>query len=105
MPTTGLHVRYRRSGGFAGLDLVAQAPAEELSQEQAGIAADLLSTRPAPAAAGAAGAPSPGMPDQFSYELHLDDGTHRRTYHWAEHEVPESVRPLLAELNHRATPA
>jgi hypothetical protein len=105
MPTSGLHVRYRRSGGIAGVDLVAHTLAEELSAEQAGIAADLLADGPSAGEPENPAEAPPAQPDQFSYELHLSDGENDRTYRWEDRQVPEHVRPLLAELGRRARPA
>lgn len=101
MTAASVRIRYRRSGGLAGLDLTTDALSDELAPEHAGIARALLDRAPAPAA-GAAGA---GAADQFSYVLDLDDGARHRTLRWAEPEVPETVRPLLSALNHRAHPA
>lgn len=96
-----MRIRYRRSGGLAGIDLATDAVTDELPAEHARIAHDLLDRAPPPAAS-AAGA---GAADQFSYVLDLDDGTRHRTLQWAEPEVPDAVRPLLSALNHRAHPA
>jgi len=101
MTTEGLRIKYRRSGGFAGIDLVAEALADELPGEQADAAAQLLSGPAPPASA----QNPPGMADQFSYQLHLDDGERQRTFQWAGQEVPDEARPLLATLNRRAAPA
>ena len=96
-----LYLHYRRSGGLAGVELAAEVHGDELRSEHATAVAELL--------AHGVGSPQrttpPGVPaDQFSHELHVDDGTHERTFHWTDAEVPESLRPLIAELNHRATP-
>lgn len=97
-----LRITYRRSGGFAGIDLAADTHAHELPEDQAALATQLLASSQPPADADA---PQSGPPDQFSYQLHLDDGTRRETYHWSESKVPDAVRPLLKTLNGRAAPA
>jgi hypothetical protein len=94
-----VRIRYRRSGGFAGIELAAETMAGELPGEDASVAARLLHE------ATPAAAPAGGHPDGFSYELQIDDGTHQRTFNWAEHQVPDQVRGLLATLHQRAAPA
>jgi hypothetical protein len=96
-----VQIRYRRSGGLAGLDLAAEAGSDDLPAEHAELARQLLAHPPAAATT----PPASGRPDQFTYRLHVDDGTQHRTFNWAEHEVPDEVRPLLATLNRRAHPA
>ena len=71
----------------------------DLPPEDVQLVTDLLTGTPA--AEGSA----PAIPDGFSYELALDDGTRTRTHHWQEPHVPDKVRPLLAALTERAHPA
>jgi hypothetical protein len=96
-----VQIRYRRSGGFAGIDMTAEAQLHDLPAEQADQARELLAHPPA----AASGKPAAGAADQFSYRLDLDDGTRQQTFQWADHEVPDAVRPLLSALNKRAQPA
>lgn len=95
-----LHIGYRRSGGFAGIEMTADLDADELPADAAGVAARLLAD---PAAGAPVGAPRGA--DQFSYRLELTDGSRRHTFEWTDLTVPAAVRPLLGELNHRAAPA
>lgn len=97
-----LRITYRRSGGFAGIDLAADTAAHELPDDDAALATQLLANRQAPADADGA---QSGSPDQFTYKLHLDDGARQETYHWSEAKVPDAVRPLLKTLNGRAAPS
>jgi hypothetical protein len=94
-----LHIGYRRSGGFAGIETTADLDADELSADAAEIAARLLSDP-------ASGAPvgTPRGADQFNYRLELQDGSRRHTFEWTDLTVPADVRPLLSELNRRAAP-
>lgn len=101
MASKSVQIRYRRSGGLAGLDMAAQAASDDLTAEHAELAHQLLAHPPAAASS----RPAAGGPDQFSYRLSVDDGAAHRTFNWAEHEVPDEVRPLLAALNKRAHPA
>lgn len=96
-----VHIRYRRSGGFAGLELVADTTSDELPDELADVVRGLLTAPHGPATGRAA----PAGADRFSYQLQLDDGAHRRTYHWADTDVADDVRPLLSALNRLAAPA
>ncbi|MFE3257160.1 protealysin inhibitor emfourin [Nocardia sp. NPDC059091] len=93
-----IRIAYRRSGGLAGLDLTAEVDAADLPPGDATIAAGLLTGDPA----GSAGT---GVPDGFSYEVTVSDGTRTRTYRWSQPYVPAEVSSLLAALTSRATPA
>jgi hypothetical protein len=94
-------VEFRRSGGFAGIDMTATVDASELPTEQAELLTQLMTQRPVAPAAGAA----PGAADQFSYDVTLHDGQRTRTLHWTEAEVPDEVKPVLTSLTIRAKPA
>jgi hypothetical protein len=102
--STGLRIGYRRGGGFTGIELTAEVTADELAVGEAELAARLLAdpsvgapTRPADA--------FPSAADQFSYQLEVTDGSRKHTFQWAEFQVPDAVRPLLAALNQHAKPA
>ncbi|MCH5641646.1 hypothetical protein MKW15_03275 [Gordonia sp. ABSL49_1] len=72
----------------------------ELSPEYAGVAADLIANESAPT-----DGPSTGVPDGYSYELTLTEGSQSRVYRWQDPHVPDAVRPLLDALAARARPA
>ena len=98
-----IRIRFRRSGGFAGIPLTAATTADQLAGEHAARVRRLLtdaeaprSARPVPAAAGVA--------DMFRYELDLYDGQRHQSLAWDETQVPEEVRPLLATLTSLARP-
>ncbi|MGV9834787.1 protealysin inhibitor emfourin [Nocardia niigatensis] len=93
-----IRIAYRRSGGLAGLDLTAEVDAADLLPADAATAAGLLTGDPA----GPAGT---GVPDGFSYELTVSDGTRTRTHRWNQPYVPAEVSSLLASLTSRATPS
>jgi hypothetical protein len=102
--SSGLRIDYRRSGGFAGIEMTAEVRADELAAGEAELAGRLL----ADASVGEPTKPAnafPGAADQFSYQLNLTDGSRKHTFHWAEFQVPDAVRPLLTALNQRAKPA
>lgn len=96
-----MHVEFRRSGGIAGIDMTANVDTQQLPDEQAEVVAELAKPGSPPAAPANAGGP----PDTFHYELTVHDGDHTRTHHWAANDVPDTVRPLLADLGRRAQPA
>ncbi|MET9199015.1 protealysin inhibitor emfourin [Gordonia sp. NPDC003585] len=96
---TPVHIEYRRSGGLAGIDMTTAVDSHELSPEYAGVAADLIANESAPADT------STGVPDGYSYELTLTEGSESRVYRWQDPHVPEAVRPLLDALAARARPA
>jgi hypothetical protein len=94
-----VRVAFRRSGGLAGLTMTTDLDADQLGSSHAAVVQDLLSDEPPPAAPTASGAP-----DRFAYELTVAGGDRSRTYRWGEAEVPEQVKPLVAELTARAEP-
>jgi len=74
--------------------------ARDLPAEDGQLAADLLTGAPT-----ADEGHTAAIPEGFSYELTLTDGTRTQTYHWQDPHVPDAVRPLLAALTERAQPA
>ena len=72
----GTNVRLTRSGGFAGLSMVANVDLDELPHPAAaqvraaldGVDFDRL---------GKVGRPRGGMPDAYQYDLEVDDGRRR----------------------------
>jgi len=95
-----VQVRLVRSGGFAGLDMVAIVDSVDLSADQQDVVTKLLTED-----LRGPGVSRSGGADQFSYQLEIrrDGRTVRRR--WAEPEVPEVVRPLLSALTRQAKPA
>jgi hypothetical protein len=101
VPNRPVRVEFRRSGGFAGIDMTATVDASELPTEQAAMLAQLMTHGHVTQEAGAAH----GAADQFSYDVTLHDGQRTRTLHWTEADIPEEVKPVLASLTVRAKPA
>ncbi|QGF24688.1 protealysin inhibitor emfourin [Raineyella fluvialis] len=99
--TDDLHVSYRRTGGFAGLEMAAEAEGPELSGEVARIADGLLA-RDADTAGPGSGPPQGA--DRFTYVLEVTRREEHRTFSWSDAEIPEDVRPLLEELGKRSEP-
>lgn len=94
-----MQVTFIRSGGIAGLDLVATVDTVDLSGDQQDLVAGLLSGDPRDR-----GASRTGGADQFCYQLDIQHGDRVVRCQWEEPEVPDSVRPLLAALSDQATP-
>ena len=100
MTAEHIHLAFRRSGGLAGIAMVARVDVRDLPVEQAQLVTELIGgDSPAAASAPVGGA------DRFSYELRLDDGDRTRTFNWDETQVPDRLRPLLASLTGQASPA
>jgi hypothetical protein len=98
-----IRVRFRRSGGLAGIPLTAATTADQLAGDHAAQVQRLLTQAeappgPRPAAAAAGGA------DMFRYELDLDDGQRHRSLAWDETQVPDELRALLGTLTRLARP-
>ncbi|HTZ43864.1 MAG TPA: protealysin inhibitor emfourin [Jatrophihabitans sp.] len=104
MSDQGFRLHYRRSGGFAGVQLAVDVLAGELPAEQAEQAARMLAHPEEFRAAGSPAAP-PGSADLFSYQLELERGEERQDFRWTEFEVPDAARPLLTALRGLAKPA
>ena len=96
-----MHLKLVRSGGLAGLTMVASLDSADLPSDQQGLIASLLT----PGASPMSDAGQRGGADQFSYHLEIHQGERTVRHHWDEPDVPEMVRPLLAALVHEARPA
>ena len=95
-----MRVRFVRSGGLAGLDLVATVDSADLSGDQQEVVLALLTKD-----LRGPGVSRPGGADQFSYQLEIQAGDSTVRRQWQEDDVHESVRPLLAALTRQAKPA
>jgi hypothetical protein len=95
-----VRVKLVRSGGIAGLSMVATVNADDLPADQQEVLSRLFTED-----LRGPGVRHRGGADQFSFLLEIQQGdrTVRRT--WEEPEVHESVRPLLASLTRQARPA
>jgi hypothetical protein len=95
-----MKVTFVRSGGFAGLKMVATVDSSDLPPDQQDTVSRLLTED-----LRGQGANRPGAADQFSYQLEIQQGDHTVKRRWDEPEVLETVRPLLAGLTKAAKPA
>jgi hypothetical protein len=99
--SSGLRIQYRRTGGFAGIEMAADVGADQLPAEAAGIATRLLAD---PESGAPTGSAPPGAADLFDYQLRLTDGDRKHSFEWSDFGVPDAVRPLLSALNQLAKP-
>jgi len=88
-----VHLKLVRSGGLAGLSLVASLDSGDLSPDQQRLVAALLTLESPRRSEG-----QQGGADQFSYQLEIIEGDRTFRHRWGEIEVPDAVRPLLAAL-------
>jgi Emfourin len=95
-----MQVKLVRSGGLAGLRMVATADTEDLPADQQDVVSRLLTED-----LRGSGVSPPSGADQFSYQLEIQHGDRTVRRHWQEPEVNEIVRPLLASLTRQAKPA
>ena len=95
-----MKVKLVRSGGIAGLNMVASVDSADLPPDQQHVVSTLLTED-----LRGSGVSPPGAADQFSYQLEIQQGDHTVKREWKGPEVHESVRPLLATLTSQATPA
>ncbi|HZY00207.1 MAG TPA: protealysin inhibitor emfourin [Dermatophilaceae bacterium] len=94
-----MQVKLVRSGGIAGLNMVATVDTVELPADQQVVVSKLLAED-----LRGPGVSRPGGADQFTYQLEIQHGDRTVRREWEEPEVHETVRPLLAELTRRAKP-
>jgi len=94
-----MQVKFVRSGGFAGLKLVASVDSADLPADQQDVVDRLLTED-----LRGQGASRPGGADQFSYQLEIRQGGRTVRRRWDEPEVLDTVRPLLAGLTKAAKP-
>lgn len=111
MTIEGLHITYRRSGGIAGIDVSTECTGADLTEDEAQVVADLLSSPEGARASGKrATAEPPTAPhialgfDQFTHTVRIQRGSRARTFTWSDGTVPTSALPLLVTLRGLAKP-
>jgi hypothetical protein len=92
-------VRFRQSGGFAGLVRGVEVSAAELSAADRRALETMASGRRGAPPAGAAGAR-----DLLTYELELDTDSGRVRLEFDESSVPDELSSLVESLAKRARP-
>jgi len=94
-----MKVKLVRSGGIAGLTMVASVDSADLPPDQQNVVSTLLTQD-----LRGSGASPPGAADQFTYQLEIRHGDQTVKRQWSEPEVHDTVRPLLSTLSRQATP-
>jgi len=93
-----LKIRFRQSGGFAGLIRGVDLPASELSTAEL-RALEHFATGP-----GRSPAHSPNGRDMFNYELELDTDHGPVRLEFDESNVPDQLSDLVSSLAKRSGP-
>lgn len=92
-----MHISYKRSGGFAGIQQETAIDTADIQpEEQASLRAlldhaqffDLPGRLPS----------APGGADRFHYRIEVEDGIRRHTVEFGETSVTANLRPLLERL-------
>jgi len=101
MARDNLELRLRRTGGLAGLPMVASIDTRELDAEEAGRISDaldqvdLLHLQDRPDAA-------PGAADTFNYELEVRGADSAQTVRFGERQMPAELALVVRALMQRA---
>jgi hypothetical protein len=82
-----------RRGGIAGLPRTGSGTMDDLPSEQAAAARAVLAGTEWGAAAD-----RPKHPDAFTYEVSVEGANGSRSRSFAEHELPDDLRPLVKHL-------
>jgi hypothetical protein len=99
MSSDQLRVELTRSGGFLGLSTHVVVDTAGMEMAEAARFRSLVQD----AEADAEPSTSTGMPDQFSYDLVIQRGSHRSTLHLTEAHATPVQRQLLAEMRRLAS--
>ena len=93
-----MKIRFRQSGGLAGLAKVAEVDAEQVS----GRELDRLRTIVDAALAEAIPESQPALPDEEQYYIEIEIEERRQSILVARSSVPGPLRPLIDYLEKRA---
>jgi hypothetical protein len=93
----------RRTGGLAGLPMVASLDTRELEPEEAERIAGALD-RVDLARVGHASPPPAGAADTFHYQLEVHRGEQTHAVHFDERQMPAELGPVVRTLMRRARP-
>lgn len=99
--TEHLKIDFKRSGGFAGVELTTCVDADELSEDESEdvrAMVERLDLDGMPRGTG----PGPGVADRFVYELKIEHGDRTVDVCLGEAELPEDLKPLVRDLEKRA---
>ena len=93
-----MKIRFRQSGGFAGLAKVAQVDSDGVPEGEAGR----LKTMVDEALVEAVPDAQQALPDEEQYHIEIEIATRRETILVARSSVPGRLRPLIDYLEARA---
>ena len=91
-------IRFRQSGGVAGVARVAEVDCGRIPEEEAGR----LRTMVDRALAEAISEPRPALPDEEQYSVEIEIEHRRETILVARSSVPDPLRPLIEYLDRLA---
>lgn len=98
----GTHVRLTRSGGLAGIEMVASTDVDALPADEASRLRDALAGIDFDRRAGGAGGPPMGA-DRYQYDLEVEDGG-RRALTAHEPDLSPALKAVIDVLMPRAEP-
>ncbi len=90
-------VQFARTGGFAGMRLMASVDTETLPPEEADRLRRLIARAAFFEQLTSLRSATPA-PDRFQYRVTVEEGDRRKTVELDESSIPKSVRPLLDYL-------
>ena len=96
-----MRIRFERTGGFAGLQLSGEVDSEKLSAAQAKEFKRLVEGA-RPFDQPRTPSPSRPVPDQFQYELTIEDGGRTQTIQTSDAEASDELRALIDWLTETA---
>jgi hypothetical protein len=97
-----LRLRFRRTGGLAGVPIEVAGRVDDLGLPEE-VRARLRELATGDGGDGGA-APSPAAADGFTYVLRLEHGDTARELRWSTATVPEDLAPVVAALTRLARP-
>jgi hypothetical protein len=92
-----MRIQFERTGGLAGMRVVATLDTESLSPEAARELSEMVGAARFFDLPAVTAAPAPGA-DQFHYKLTVEAEGRRHTVETADAAAPEALRPLLQRL-------
>ena len=95
-----MRVKFRQSGGYAGLSLGCELDSEELSAVEREALAALLTQEDQRAPA----EPPSKARDALTYELHVEGAGPGRTFLLDQPNIPDAIEPLVARCTREAGP-
>jgi len=103
MPGEHAQLSLRRTGGLAGLPMVASLNTRELDSDEADRISGALDQVDLDQI-GAGSAEAPGAADTLHYELQVQRGDSTQTVDFGEHQMPAELKPVVRALMDRAKP-